>query len=174
MSYGRAGLNIRNASENELDAVALHLRDAYIEYKDHLPSDAWEDYLADICDVRSRLGESDLIVAETGGELVGTVTLYMQGELLDWPRGWVGVRLLGVPPRHRGKGISRALMEECLERARQAGKSTVGLHTSELMKAARGLYEKMGFTRVPQFDYNPRPDVVIMAYKLDITPAPRH
>ncbi len=38
-------------------------------------------------------------------------------------------------------------MKECLRRARADGAAEVGLHTSELMVAARPIYERMGFVR---------------------------
>jgi glutamine synthetase len=30
------------------------------------------------------------------------------------------------------------------------------------------LYERMGFVRVPEFDFHPAPEVVVMAYRLDL------
>ena len=119
-------------------------------------------------DVKGRILESDQIVAEEQGQLVGAVTLYLDGTRVSWPPGWSGVRLLGVPPEHRGKGIGRALMDECLRRCRAAGIATIGLHTTEAMAVAKMMYERMGFLRVPQFDHRPAPEVVVMAYRLDL------
>ena len=45
---------------------------------------------------------------------------------------------------------------------------TLGLHTTEKMSVARGMYERMGFVRVPEFDFHPAPQVVVMAYRLDL------
>ena len=45
----------------------------------------------------------------------------------------------------RGRGLSRRLTEWCIARARQQGATEIGLHTSEAMTIARGLYERMGF-----------------------------
>jgi hypothetical protein len=36
------------------------------------------------------------------------------------------------------------------------------------MDIARKLYEHMGFKRDTEFDFNPAPDVVVMAYRLDL------
>jgi hypothetical protein len=33
---------------------------------------------------------------------------------------------------------------------------------------AKRMYEKMGFRRMPEFDFHPRPEVVVMAYRLDL------
>jgi GNAT superfamily N-acetyltransferase len=163
------GLRLRDARPDELDRVALLLRDAYLEYEKFLPRDAWEYYLNDIMNVRGRLGAADLIVAELGGELAGSVTLYLKpsGEA-GWPAGWAGVRLLAVHPSCRGRGIGRALMDECIRRCRQRGIVTLGLHTTMMMEVARGMYERMGFVRIPEYDFRPRPETVVMAYRLDL------
>ena len=164
-------LRIREARVEELDQVALLLRDAYLEYQASFPPKVWEGYSRDIMDVRSRLDASELIVAEHAGGLAGAVTFYpnaSQSEQEGWPPGWTGVRLLAVHPDARGLGIGRALMDECLRRSRQRAATTLGLHTSQPMAVARGMYERMGFVRVPEFDFHPGPEVVVMAYRLDL------
>ena len=169
-SQPKEGLRLRDARPDELDSVALLLRDAYLEYEKFLPRDTWQYYLEDIMNVRGRLGAADLIVAELEGELAGTVTLYLKPSAESgWPAGWAGVRLLAVHPSYRGKGIGRALMDECIRRCRQRGIGTIGLHTTMMMEVARGMYERMGFVRVPEYDFHPRPEVVVMAYRLDLT-----
>jgi ribosomal protein S18 acetylase RimI-like enzyme len=59
--------------------------------------------------------------------------------------------MLAVDPSHRRKGVGRLLTEECVRRARLDGATQVGLHTSELMTAARSLYERMGFRQQQEF-----------------------
>lgn len=171
-TYDRKTLILRDARPDELDAVARLLGDAYMQYKKEMPRDAWEGYLAEMMDVRGRLGEAELIVAEYEGELAGTVTLYLDSpgpEQGGWPHGWAGARLLAVHPTFRGKGIGHALMEECIRRCRARGVRTIGLHTTTMMEVARGMYERMGFARVPEYDFHPRPGIVVMAYKLDLS-----
>ena len=162
---------IRDAREEELDQVALLMRDAYQEYQASFPPGGWEGYARDIMDVRSRLDASELIVAEHAGVLVGAVTFYpnvSQSEQGGWPPGWTGIRLLAVHPDGRGLGIGRALMDECLRRSRLRNARTLGLHTTELMAVARGMYERMGFLRVPEFDFHGASGLVVMAYRLDL------
>ena len=53
--------------------------------------------------------------------------------------------MLAVSPQHRGQGIGRQLSLECVRRAKQDKAEVVGLHTSELMVAARRMYERLGF-----------------------------
>ena len=171
-----AVVHVRDARSEELDQVALLMRDAYQEYRASFPAELWEGYLRDIMDVRSRIGISNLIVAEhgrpeEGGRVVGAVTFYpdaSQSERESLPTGWAGLRLLAVPPEARGMGIGRVLMDECIRRSRRLGVPTLGLHTTEMMSVARGMYERMGFVRVPEFDFHPAPQVVVMAYRLDL------
>ena len=65
-------------------------------------------------------------------------------------------------------GIGRLLMDECLRRSRLRAATTMGLHTTELMAVARGMYERMGFVRVPEYDFEPGPGIIVMAYRLDL------
>lgn len=36
------------------------------------------------------------------------------------------------------------------------------------MHVAKGMYERMGFIRIPEYDFHPAPGVVVMAYRLDL------
>ena len=164
---------LREARSDEFDNVSLLIRDAYLQYENFLPPEAWKFYVEDMMNVRSRLKESQLIVAELDGQLAGTVTLYLDtvhSSQAGWPSGWASIRLLAVHPAYRGRGIGRALMEECIRRCRDQGIATIALRTTEMMDVARRIYEKIGFVRVPEFDFHPRPGVVVMAYRLDLKP----
>jgi GNAT superfamily N-acetyltransferase len=164
-------VKIRQARQSELDTVAaLHVA-AYDEYRSSLPAEAWEYYRHDLMNVRGRLGASRLLVAEVDGQLAGAVTLYLDDtpeKRRMWPRGWAGIRLLAVLPAFRKQGTGRKLMEACLRLCRKKGISTVGLHTTEMMAAARRLYERMGFIRDPKHDFHPAPGVVVMAYAMEL------
>jgi len=165
------GIQVREALPGEMDEVSLLLRDAYRQYEAILPAGAWEYYLQDIMDVRSRLDMTELIVAVLNGRLVGAVTLFLKPSLSPqsrWPADWAGVRLLAVHPDFRNRGIGRALMDECIRRCREQGIRTIGLNTTAFMEAALRMYEGMGFKRVPEYDRHPSSGVVVLAYRLDI------
>ena len=167
----RSGFLIRDALSGELDEASLLIRDAYVEYQNSFPPERWKLYLEDIVDVRSRLAVSELIVAELDRQLVGTVTLYLEASSYlhqQCPQGWAAVRLLAVRPAYRGQGIGRALMEECIRRCRVKDIKTIALHTAVIMSAARKMYEDMGFIRAPQYDFQPAPGTVVMAYSLQL------
>jgi len=164
-------LVIRDAQPEELEAISLLLRDAYQQYQKSIPPERWKNYLEDIVDVHSRMGDSELIVAELDHKLAGCVTLYLDGAKSfagAWPEGWAVIRLLAVHPDFRGKCIGHELMKECVRRCRQAGIKTIGLHTTEMMEVAQHMYERMGFLRVPEHDFHPAPSITVMAYRLNL------
>ena len=78
------------------------------------------------------------------------------------------LRLLAVAPDARGRGVGMALVRECVRRAERAGASALGLHTSESLRAAIRMYERMGFVRVPEQDFQPEGAELVMGYRLAI------
>jgi ribosomal protein S18 acetylase RimI-like enzyme len=59
-------------------------------------------------------------------------------------------------------------MDECVRRARRAGATAIGLHTSRSMRAAVAMYTRMGFVRVPEFDLQPPGTELVEAYRLTL------
>jgi ribosomal protein S18 acetylase RimI-like enzyme len=170
-------LVIRNARDDELDMVADLISDSYAEYGTDAAgmsadlAKAFDEYRIEQRDVRSRLADSDLIVAEDDGRLVGTVTYYPPGAQKaaeGWPPEYAAIRLLAVHPNARGKGVGRALTDETLRRAREQGAPVFALHTTQVMDVARAMYERMGFVRYPKNDFPITEDFVVMAYRLEL------
>ena len=79
------------------------------------------------------------------------------------------LRLLAVASSARGMGVGTALVEECVRRARAMGATVLGLHTSRSMQVAVGMYERMGFVRVPAHDFQPPGAELVTAYQLPLT-----
>ena len=66
------------------------------------------------------------------------------------------------------RGIGKALVEECIRLSRDQNAAAFALHTTPYMELAQGMYERMGFVRVPEYDFHPRPEMTVMAYKFDL------
>ena len=146
-SLSLAGAGVRDAGASDLPAVRRVLLAAYQEYAATLPPAVFGRYRNDILDAEGRAGVGEVLVAERGGRVVGTVTYYPDASLegFGWPAGWAGLRALGVDPGARGLGVGRGLLAACLERAEAAGAPVLCLHTAEFMTAAVAIYEQAGF-----------------------------
>lgn len=166
LAHMNADVSIRLARDDELDAVAALLVDAYAEYAARMSPDAWASFAQDIGNVRGRMIEADVVVAERDGLLVGSVTLFTRHRGVQ--SGTVGVRLLAVHPDARGTGVGRVLMEYAIEHARREHQNRVVLSTTQEMESARDLYEKLGFHREPALDHEPAPGVRFEGYALDL------
>ena len=106
-------------------------------------------------------------MAELSGRPAGSVLLLPAEAYVS---GWPEVRLLAVDREARGRRVASALMAECLRRARLTGAAAIGLHTMEVMTAARRMYERLGFVRAPEFDFYPVGGLVVQGYRLDLNP----
>ena len=144
---------IRDAREADLDRAARVMVAAYREYEPLLHPDAWQVYATDIAAVRSRFDSSRLIVCERDGRLDGAVTFYPPGGFPLVPPAWACFRLLAVAPDARGRGVGRALVDGAIRRAKATGAEALAIHNAAFMEVALKLYERIGFTPEPQFDF---------------------
>jgi len=83
-----------------------------------------------------------LLIARTGGKIVGSLTLAMF-EIPTGVRAWIEDVI--VDDAARGQGIGRELMLEALGLAKAAGAKTVDLTSRASREAAGRLYERVGF-----------------------------
>ena len=165
---------VRDAGPSDRDAIRGVTLEAYAEYARLMEPSAWAGLeravrtalAADAPDVHR-------IVAEHAGAVVGSVMLYppatdaYHGEAGEGAEAaWPELRLLAVSRAARGLGVGRLLVDECARRARAMGSTDLGLHTSESMRAARRLYESMGFVRAPEHDFRPEGAELVEGYRL--------
>lgn len=113
---------------------------------------AWEDYLRHIADVAGRADRTTVLVAVEEGRILGTATLEVDGRVDLDEDGQLGpeeahIRMLGVAPSARGRGVARALMAACEQRARERGRTLVTLYTTARMPVAQRMYERLGYER---------------------------
>jgi len=83
-----------------------------------------------------------LLVARSGGSIIGTLTLAM----FPIPTGFrAWIEDVVVDEAARGKGVGEALTSEAIALAHAAGARTVDLTSRPSRKAAGRLYERAGF-----------------------------
>lgn len=160
-----ADLIIRPARETDLPAIGVitveaYSADGYV--------DAHDDYARTLADAASRFRDAELLVAvdSRSGEVLGSVTVVLPETPyaeISQP-GELEFRMLSVASSARGRGVGEALVRTVIDRARAAGIGQVVLSSSEKMLAAHRLYERIGFTRLPERDWSPLPGVNLMAY----------
>lgn len=165
-----SALLIRDALPEDLPAMAALTRAAYADYAQVMTPSAWAALAQAVETALATTEPVERMVAERDGRLVGSVMLYAPAA--DAYSGAVAstgapeVRMLSVATEARSQGIARALMGECVRRARAAGAAEIGLHTSASMRAAIRLYEQMGFERAPERDFQPEGAELITAFRL--------
>src|SRR5262245_52421154 len=176
------GVVVRAADKSEAEHIGALVAAAWHELRDGIPPVIFDAYAAESADVAARWDEAEVLVAEVDGAIAGTVTYYADAgrEGLGFPRGWAGFRTLAVDPTARGRGVGRALLAACLDRARAACAPTLAIHTSAVMRAACRLYEQAGFRRAPEYDVTGASalglseeevgHIAVIAYRLDIGP----
>jgi GNAT superfamily N-acetyltransferase len=164
-------LHLRDARAEDQDAIRDVTLAAYQEYAAVMPPTPWERYRHSILETLADVRSAEQIIAEQAGAIVGTVLLYPAGTVMTTPASASvtlpspEIRLLAVAPAARGQGVGAVLVRECLRRGRQAGSMAVTLHTTDMMQVAMSMYERMGFVRAPETDFEPAPGFVIKGYR---------
>lgn len=169
-------LTIRTARPSELDAAGELTARAYLH--DGLLASGQEDpYLSELRDARRRARHAEVLVAVDtspapggSGELLGTVTYVADGGEFAELSGSAEAefRMLAVADEARGRGVGEALARACVDRARRQGKKRVVLSSKTNMRTAHRLYERLGFVRAPQLDWEPIPGLTLLVFVLDI------
>jgi GNAT superfamily N-acetyltransferase len=164
---------IRDALVEEIPLIREQRVRAYEVHIKNIPEDHWKALKTAISSDANSNQDIERIVAELDGKIIGSVVLYpahsdaYEGnvEKLNYPE----IRMLAVDPEAQGKGIATALISECIERAKAKGCLAIGLHTGAFMKRAMSLYERLGFEHIPQYDFEPANDgIIVKAYRLTL------
>jgi GNAT superfamily N-acetyltransferase len=146
-------MEIRLGRPEEFAAVG----ELVVEVYDAIDPYELGEYADELRDVAGRAASADILVAvDDDGTLLGAVT-YVPGPAsplaeFDDPDG-AGIRMLAVAQHAQGRGIGRALVRACLDRARATGRRQLLLHTTDWMTTAHRLYAGMGFERDPSMDW---------------------
>jgi GNAT superfamily N-acetyltransferase len=155
-------LSIRDLRRSEFNALGRLMVAAYSSLEGFPTPEEQPHYYEMLADIGRFVGKKDarVLVAESAdGELIGGVVYF--GDMAEYGSGGTataignasGIRLLGIAPRFRGLGAGKALTRACIDLARERGHSQVILHTTQAMRIAWALYERLGFTRSEDLDF---------------------
>jgi ribosomal protein S18 acetylase RimI-like enzyme len=135
-----SGLEVRLATAVDAPALARLLHDFNREFGDPAPAVEW---LTDRLGQLIETGEVTALLAGAGPD--GLAVLRFRPSL--WTAGLeCYLAELYVVPARRGRGLGRALMDAVIELARSRGADHIELNTEETDRAARALYESLGFS----------------------------
>ncbi|WP_127480665.1 GNAT family N-acetyltransferase [Nocardioides pantholopis] len=174
MSEPAGGLRVRRATPADHGPAGAVTVAAYAE----LLAGPEDPYVARLRDAARRDREAELWVAESlpDGIVVGTVTLCPPGPPGSPGSPWREIaepdegefRMLAVAPTARRRGVGEALARLAIDRFTADGADAVVLSSLVTMTAAHRLYERLGFTRLPERDHAPRPGMHLIAYRKEL------
>ncbi len=136
----KPGPAVRRAEVADAEDVGRLLHDFNTEYDDDTPGPE-----AIGTRIRELLASGDVTVLIGGPGPDGLAVLRFRPSLWSETLDCYLEELYVVPER-RGHGLGQALMEAAMETAREKGAARMDLGTAEADTAARGLYDKLGFT----------------------------
>ena len=133
-----------DADAENLNRLAVS---AYEQFRHHYED--WPAMLAGLSKTSALSASGELIVAELESKLAGAVAYFGPNsqKAAFFDQRWPIIRMLVVDPAFRGKGIGRALSDECIARAKRDGSPIIALHTSPIMSVALPMYLRMGFVK---------------------------
>lgn len=126
-------------------------------------------YLPRLRDAAARFrtdGATQLVAVDPEGVVVGAcVYVEPDTEYADLATGEdAEIRMLATGSAARGRGVGEALVRACLDRAREQGRPAVVLSTKPVMTAAHRLYERVGFVRTPERDWEYAPGMGLLTF----------
>lgn len=153
------------AAGDDVERLGAIVRDAYLGIPDYPPD---EEYDSALHRVAERADHGQIVVAELDGVAVGCLTFITDpgSQLYEWhDPSFTCIRMFAVEVSTQGLGVGAAMLQWCIDETRRLGRAGVGLHTITEMRTAQRLYERFGFRRRPEHDFEV-PDTTGLAYEL--------
>jgi ribosomal protein S18 acetylase RimI-like enzyme len=130
-------MTIRKATEQDLDVIRSH----WEAMEEEIGGPPWvrETWEEELVDVKRRLRDSAIFLAEEDGRSVGLLGL-------DFGRPAIAhVQSVYVHPDARRRGVAAALMAEAVAMSREQGYDHIELDVLTSNHAALAVYERLGF-----------------------------
>ncbi len=162
------GFEIRAARPEEFATVGALTIEVYVG-EGHVSAES--PYVGELFDTARRAEAAEVLVAVREGEVLGSLTVAHPGtEYADIARpDELEFRMLAVAKRSRGSGVGTALVHAVVDEARRAELPAVVLTTMPTMGDARRIYERLGFTHVPERDWATEKGLPLTVMRLSVS-----
>ena len=138
---------VRAACPPDAAMVETMLRDA-ARWVDALGVVMWDEGELDSAGIAREVADGQFVVAEVDGAVAGAIRFQLEDRLF-WPdiaqEDSAFVHRLVVARAFKGQGVSTALLEWSISRARTIGKRYLRLDCDAERTKLRALYERCGF-----------------------------
>jgi GNAT superfamily N-acetyltransferase len=147
---------VRDAVPADHPAIRDVVIAAYGQYADLIPAEIYSRYLADLLDLETHERHGRLLVVEADERVCAFGAFYPDAsdQGVGLPPGWASGRALAVHPAARGRGVAATLLATGERLALEAGSPVLAFHTYAFMAVAVALYERHGYRRAPEFDFD--------------------
>ena len=140
-------IHIRQAASGDGPAVEAMLLEA-ARWVDALGVRMWDERELASDRIASEIRVGQFFIADFDGDPAGVIRFQLEDRLF-WPdvpqHDSAFVHRLVVRRRYQGQGVSTALLEWAVDRARALGKRYLRLDCDEARPKLRSLYERFGF-----------------------------
>jgi ribosomal protein S18 acetylase RimI-like enzyme len=139
-------LKFRIATINDLPFIIRLLADDFLgANRERLEDPLPKSYLNAFREIDADANQ-ELIVAELGGDIIGTLQLIVIPSLSYQGGKRSSVESVRVDSKYRGKGIGREMMLLAIERAKERGCISMQLTSHGDRTEAHRFYERLGFS----------------------------
>lgn len=173
--------SIRNATTDEFNVVGDLLVKVYSSIKG-FPSIKEQPTYYEMLRNVGHLTENpniELFVCVSRKGDIGGAVIYFH-DMKDYGSGGTGTqekdacgfRLLAVSPDFQGLGLGKQLTEYCIDKGKSSSSKNMVIHTTDSMKLAWGMYERLGFVRAKDLDFM-QGNLPVYGFRLDLLNEPK-
>ncbi|MDX8340440.1 GNAT family N-acetyltransferase [Draconibacterium sp. IB214405] len=153
---------IREAKSEEYKAIGKLMVNVYSKLEGFPKKNDQPEYykmLANIGEWCKKPCTKLLVAVDSEGEVGGAVVYfsdmkyYGSGGTATQEENAAGFRLLAVDPKLRGNGLGTEITLACIDKAKNDGVGELIIHSTEYMRIAWNMYEKLGFKRSSDLDF---------------------
>lgn len=154
--------NVREAINSEFEEIGELMVDAYSNLPGFLTIQTAPEYFEKLKNIGDLTRNPSIKIFaavsdenEIGGAVVyfSDMQFYGSAGTATQVRDAGGFRFLAIHHNFRGHGLGKLLTNYCIQYAKREQQKQLVIHTTNAMKIAWGMYERMGFERSDDLDF---------------------